>query len=123
MIVRIIDEVDKEISEDWYDEQSGLVLCSLYCIRRPFSKLHLFFNKERFLILSVIANDNRLREIHFSDRIKNSIYKSLLVKKDKNIRCDFLKKWKFLDNNSLCNGITPNEEVELTKLLVNKGII
>lgn len=123
MIVRIIGEDDKEISEDLYDKQSELMLCSLYCIRRPLTKLHLFFNKERFLILSVIANEDSLKEIHFSDKIKYSIYNSLSVKKDKGIRCDFLSKWKILDNNSLCYAITPKEEAELAKLLVNKQII
>lgn len=123
MIVRIINEDYKEISEDLYDKQSELILCSLYNIRRPFTKLHLFFNRERLLILSVIVNEDRLKEIHFSDKIKYNIYNSLSVKRNTSIRCDFLEKWDFVDEKSLCYCISPQEENELTKLLVNKQII
>lgn len=35
MKVRIIDEIDKIISEDLDDKQSELILCSLYRVKRP----------------------------------------------------------------------------------------
>lgn len=123
MIARVIDEGNKKISEDLYDEQSELIQCSLYCIRRPLTKLHLFFNKEHFLILAVLTRENRLKEVHFSDKIKKSIYNNLLAKKDKKSSCNYMNKWEFLETNNLCSGITPIEEVELTKLLVKKQII
>ncbi|MEY8687935.1 hypothetical protein AB9N12_18080 [Bacteroides sp. AN502(2024)] len=123
MIVRIINENNKIISEDLYDEQSKLILCSLYCIRRPLTKLHLFFNKERILILAALTRENRLKEVHFSDKIKESIYNDLLTKKDTNAGCNYMLKWEFLETNNLGFGITPVEEAELTKLLVNKQII
>lgn len=123
MIARVIDEENKKISEDLYDKQLELTLCSLYCTKRPLTKLHLFFNKERFLILAALTRDNSLKEVHFSDKIKMSIYNNLLAKKDRNASCNYMNKWEFLETNNLCSGRTPIEEAELTKLLVKKGII
>lgn len=120
MKVRIIDEIDKIISEDLDDKQSELILCSLYRVKRPLTKLHLFFNKEHFLILAVLTRENRLKEVHFSDKIKKGIYYNML---DKNASCNYMNKWEFFKTHNLCSSITPIEEVELTKLLVKKGII
>lgn len=123
MKVRIIDEIDKIISEDLDDKESELMLCSLYHVKRPLTKLHLFFNKGHLLILAVLTRDNNLKEVHFSDKIKKGIYYNLLDKKDKNTSCNYMNKWEFLETHNLCSGITPVEEAELTKLLVKKGIM
>lgn len=124
MVARIIGEKDIEISENLDDKQSELILCSLYNVKRYSTKLHLFFDKKRFLVLAVLANERGMREIQFPDEIRRSIYSHLLAKSNnKDTKCDCMSKWEFLNSNTVCYRTTSEEESELTKLLLQKQII
>ena len=79
------------------DKQSELILCSLYNVKRLSTKLHLFFDNERFLVLAVFTNERDMRELHFSDEIKRNIYNHLLAKSYKNAKCNYMPKWEFLN--------------------------
>ncbi|MBO5957927.1 MAG: hypothetical protein J6U85_01935 [Bacteroidales bacterium] len=121
MIIRIVGEVDVTISEDLNDKQSEFILCSLYNKKRLSTKLHLFFNKDRLLILAVLVIEGNIREISFSDKINRYMYSYLLAKK--NIKCNYMSNWEFLDDNTLCYHRTGDEECELTKILLNRKLI
>lgn len=123
MKIHIVGEEYREISENLQDTESEIILCSLYNKRRISTKLHLFFDKERLLILAVLSNDWRIKEIALSDKLKRSVYHHLYAKKNVNVECDFMHKWEFLDSNTVCYPRTHNEEVELTKLLLSKRLI
>ena len=123
MIIRIVDEVDVNISEDLNDKQSELILCSLYNKKRLSTKLHLFFDKDRLLILSVLVIERYIKEFHLSDKTKKYMYSYLLAKKNNDTICDYMSKWEFLENNSLCYCRSQDEECELTKILLKNHLI
>lgn len=123
MIIRIVDEENINISEDLNDKQSELILCSLYNKKRLSTKLHLFFNKDRLLVLAVLVIERYMKEIHLSDETKKYMYSYLLAKKNNDIKCDHMSKWEFLDNSTLCYCRSQDEECELTKILLKNHLI
>lgn len=113
---------EKEISEDLNDKQSNLILCSLYNKKRTYVHLHLFFNEKREVVLSVLASDKRLKEIHLSDEIKKYMHYYLNNKKEDKIKCNFMSKWEFLDSNTLHYDRTQAIEADLAKLMMQKQL-
>ena len=123
MVIRIVGETDVKISEDLNDNNSKLILCSLHKIERVSIRLHLFFNKEKYLVLAVLMNDRQFKEVLFSDNIRRIIHQHLLAKRNDSINCNYMSKWKFIDSSIAALSMTSLEEENLTKLLIERNII